>query len=352
MPIFEMTRDSISELPKTSLSNHGFRERHDLQRLLRDNIGAVAPDTYVLAEEYCEWEDARRRIDLLCIDRDANLVVVELKRTEDGGHMDLQSIRYAAMVSNMTFAQAVEAHSRFLGKTSDEAESAVLSFLGWEDPHEKEFAKDTRIVLVSGEFSKEITTSAYWLNEHSIDIRCVRLRPYSAADKLLLDIQQVIPLPEATDILIKIKNKAAEERKSEGSSSSDWTRFDLNINGEEIHNVTKRELFLRAIHGLIRRGVPMSSIAQFFPARKFISVPGKCSPEEFRDKAVSLRTPHGGTYDLRRYFTGADQLLFIEGKTYALTNQWGRKRLPALDALLAKHPEARISYHPTTQEQV
>ena len=34
---------------------------------------------------------------LLCIDREANLVVVELKRTEDGGHMDLQAIRYAAM---------------------------------------------------------------------------------------------------------------------------------------------------------------------------------------------------------------------------------------------------------------
>ena len=33
--------------------------------------------------------------------------MIELKRTDDGGHMDLQAIRYAAMVSSMTFAQAI-----------------------------------------------------------------------------------------------------------------------------------------------------------------------------------------------------------------------------------------------------
>ena len=37
---------------------------------------------------------------------DANLVVVELKRTEDGGLMDLQALRYAAMISAMPFERA------------------------------------------------------------------------------------------------------------------------------------------------------------------------------------------------------------------------------------------------------
>jgi len=32
----------------------------------------------------------------------------ELKRTEDGGHMGLQAVRYAAMVSAMPFEKAVE----------------------------------------------------------------------------------------------------------------------------------------------------------------------------------------------------------------------------------------------------
>ena len=37
-----------------------------------------------------------------------------LKRTSDGGHMGLQAIRYAAMVSAITFERAVQIHSTFL----------------------------------------------------------------------------------------------------------------------------------------------------------------------------------------------------------------------------------------------
>lgn len=113
-------------------------ERGDLQRLLRTQIDVIAPGTMVLAEEFSEWEDSRRRIDLLCLDRDANLVVVELKRTEDGGHMDLQAVRYAAMVSAMRFEQAVDAHARFraaLGLGGD-AKDEILSFLRWLVPDE------------------------------------------------------------------------------------------------------------------------------------------------------------------------------------------------------------------------
>ena len=46
----------------------------------------IAPETLVISEEFGEWEDSRRRIDLLGLDKDARLVVIELKRTEDGGH--------------------------------------------------------------------------------------------------------------------------------------------------------------------------------------------------------------------------------------------------------------------------
>jgi len=98
MPLFRLTGQSIEQLPETSFASRGVRERGDLQRLLRANISVIAEDVLIIAEEFAEWDDSRRRIDLLGIDHDANLVVIELKRDEEGGHMDLQAIRYAAMV--------------------------------------------------------------------------------------------------------------------------------------------------------------------------------------------------------------------------------------------------------------
>ena len=89
-----------------------------MQRLLRNNIGVIAPETLIISEEFGDWDECRLRIDLLAIDKAANLVVIELKRTEDGGHMDLQAIRYASMVSTMTFDQATKIYLDNISKKS------------------------------------------------------------------------------------------------------------------------------------------------------------------------------------------------------------------------------------------
>ena len=71
------------------------------------NIGVIALNVLVVAEEFGDWDDSRRRIDLLGVDKvGTNLVVIELKRTEDGRHMELQAIRCTRiMISSTTFAK-------------------------------------------------------------------------------------------------------------------------------------------------------------------------------------------------------------------------------------------------------
>ena len=179
MPIFEITQDRLIPLQPTNFSSQGLRERGDLQRLLRDQVKIIDPDVLIVSEEFGDWEDSRRRVDLLGVDSKANLVVIELKRTEDGGHMDLQAIRYAAMVSKMTFEKVSEVFAQYLaGRGSQgDARTNLLAHLGWEKPDGQKFAQEVRIVLASAEFSLELTSAVLWLNEHDLDIRCVRLRP-------------------------------------------------------------------------------------------------------------------------------------------------------------------------------
>ncbi|WP_343627072.1 DUF4268 domain-containing protein [Roseateles puraquae] len=218
MPIYHVNQKELKAVAETTFGAEGILERKDLQRMLREQISVLDERLMVVAEEFGDWIDSARRIDLLCLDADANLVVVELKRTEDGGHMELQALRYAAMVSAMTFEQLVDTHARYRNRASpdtDAAKASILEFLGWDEVYEDQFGQDTRILLAAADFSKELTTAVMWLIDRGIDIRCVRMKPYRMVDgSLLLDVQQLIPLPEATAFQTQIGVKKQAERQN------------------------------------------------------------------------------------------------------------------------------------------
>jgi len=90
----------------------------------------------------------------------------------------------------------------------------LLDFLGWDTPDEDRFAQDVRIVLASAEFSRELTSAVLWLNEHGLDIRCVRLRPHTDGARVFVDVQQILPLPEASEYFVNLREKKAEERQA------------------------------------------------------------------------------------------------------------------------------------------
>jgi hypothetical protein len=226
MPLYQITEQSFRPIPEASLAEMRIGERTDLQRLLRTQVDVLGDDLYVLTEEFGDWEDSKRRIDLLAVDSEANLVVIELKRTQDGGHMELQAIRYASMVSAMTFERAVQIHEQFLGRIGQpaaEAQARLLEFLGWDEPNEDNFAEDVRILLVSEDFGKELTTAVLWLRDRDIDIRCVRLRPYRDNGTTMVDVQQIIPLPEAHDYQVQLREKEQQGRRKRAE------RYDIRL---------------------------------------------------------------------------------------------------------------------------
>lgn len=116
MSLYNISNKSLTALTQTTFAAEGLLERQDLQEALKGCIGAIAPDCLVISEEFSDWEDSRRRIDLLAIDKSANLVVIELKRDEIGAHMELQSLRYAAMISTMTFDKACSYFEEYIEK--------------------------------------------------------------------------------------------------------------------------------------------------------------------------------------------------------------------------------------------
>ena len=348
MPIYRINDNAITPIERTTFNQTGLRERQDLQQLLKNKIEIIAPDTLIIAEEFGEWEDSRRRIDLLGIDKNANLVVIELKRTEDGGHMELQAIRYAAMISTLTFDKLVQTYSNYLSANNSDldAQAHLLEFLDWTEPDEDQFGQEVKIILASAEFSKELTTSVMWLNDFGLDIRCVRMHPYSNNGEVLLDVQTVIPIPEVADYQIRIREKKQRERQSR-TSNRDLSKFNISVNGSDFQQMNKRWMMYQIIRGLIESGATPIEVQSVVNEKTEISkrlfevFDGELEKEELHE-LILADDPGGKHPRTKRFFCEDGEFFHVDGKTYVLTNQWGIYCLDMAQAFKENFPNVGI----------
>lgn len=347
MAIYRIEDSKMTPVQQTDFASEGVRERNDLQQLLKNQIEIIVPDCLVIAEEFGSWQDSRRRIDLLAVDKEANLIVIELKRTEDGGHMDLQALRYSAMVSTLTIDKAVDIFGQYLSDNGrdDDARTTLMDFLDWEEADEDQFGQDVKIVLASAEFSKEITTTILWLNDYGLEIKCVRLKPYRYGEELLLDVQQIIPLPESAEYQVQLRDKTRRERTAR-TQNRDLTKYDITINGEVFERLAKRQAILKLVKYLSDSGVDPEEIAGLFSWNKvaFRSVEGKVDTDGYADKFFKYNEQFGTKSNPKRYFSADDQLIYANDQTYALTKMWGRHTEKALGLLVEKYSNLGISF--------
>lgn len=299
MPLYRYGSDSLEAVDRTSLAAANIRERQDLQRVLRQAIHVLSEDLLVVAEEYGLFEDSRRRVDLLALDRSGTVVVIELKRTDDGGHMELQALRYAALVSTMTPDHLVSTYADANHLDPQEARRQIGEWVGG---HFDELPDHVRIILVSQDFSTEITSTVLWLNgTYNTDISCYRVVPYQFGAEVLLDLQQIIPLPEARDFQIQQRQKgAASTAARAGQGTRDYTRYDLTLGDDAFSQLSKQGAVKAAVQYLFRAGVPLELIRSATKANRWIPVrpePGEGPEEAFR-REYPDREPRHLWYDL------------------------------------------------------
>jgi hypothetical protein len=201
----------IEQIEAGSFINLNIWERTHIQEWVRTNPQILGEELLIVSLEFDRFVNSSDRLDLLALDRDGNLVVVELKRDPLAGLADLQAIRYAAMVSSMTIEKlapyyvSYQKHYCNHELTIAEAMNDIKKFV--EDDAFAELSSMPRIILCSEGFSQEITTTVLWLRSSQIDISCVQIIPYRHKGSIVIVPKVLIPLDEAKQYLIDIKTK-------------------------------------------------------------------------------------------------------------------------------------------------
>jgi hypothetical protein len=64
----DTNQQKLEKLESISFADNQWQERTHLQPLLRDNPESIDPNLLIIADEFSNWEDSKRRIDLLALD--------------------------------------------------------------------------------------------------------------------------------------------------------------------------------------------------------------------------------------------------------------------------------------------
>jgi hypothetical protein len=171
------------------------------------------------------------------------------------------------------------------------------------------------------------------------------MRPHQIGGRVLLDIQQVIPLPQVEQYQVAVREKSMEQDAAR-KQNRDMTRYDLTIREITKSNLPKRRLIFGVVAEAIRQGVSISEIESCadWRGKLFTVADGELNEAGF----LSIF----GNKTIR-CFASDGELFHINGKTYAFSNQWGARTLKAVDNILARLPQSNaISYAPTSEATI
>lgn len=241
----DTAKKQLMPLNGTKLSEQQLTERYDLQEWLVSHPEALGEELLIIQKEFAGFDGTGERLDLLALDTQGRLVLIENKRDESGRDAVWQALKYASYVAPFTEEDIEQVYTQYLLKHKPEfpdlddnaydtdqikvtAKLLIRRFLDENQESNQEITtlnprNSQRVILVAGEFRREVTSTALWLIERGIDVKCVKVSPYMLNGQLLVDIQQIIPVPEASEYMVRLNRKDAEEviAKTKRTDSTD-----------------------------------------------------------------------------------------------------------------------------------
>lgn len=243
MYLIDRDLNRISNIKNKTFSELGFKERAHLQEWIAHNPECLGEELLIIQKEFCGFDETNERLDLLALDKSGNLVIIENKLDDTGKDVTWQSLKYASYCSSLTKNQIREIYQQFLDKEgiNEKAEENLINFFNDDDYEEIELnvGQTQRIILVAGNFRKEVTSTVLWLLNYRIKIQCIKATPYQLHEQIFLDLNQIIPVKEVEDYTIKMAEKSVEENIVKNESQNRHNiRFEF---WNELLNEIKKE---------------------------------------------------------------------------------------------------------------
>ncbi len=207
--------NNVVKLEQRLFKELHIKERDHLQEWIAKNPDMLGEELLIIQKEFSGFNDTSERLDLLAVDKDGGLVIIENKLDDTGRNVVWQALKYTSYCSTLTTDQIIKMYQDYLDRwgNGEDAKESLLEFLERDEEDILLNRNDQRVILISNNFRKEVTSTVLWLLDHDIQIQCFRAIPYSMGEDLFLQMEQIIPLPETKEFMIEIKEKEKEEKE-------------------------------------------------------------------------------------------------------------------------------------------
>lgn len=221
--VFSVQGANATKATPIGLADAGLKERQHLQEWVIEHPEVLGPDVKIVAFEFGSWAAhtgavERDRLDVLALDGDGRLVVVELKRDKAPDTVDMQALKYAALVSRFTRDDLDRVHAQYLTKKRGEVIDAVAA--GAELDEWAAITEDTlrlpRLVLMASEFPKTVTATVVFLHQQlGLDVQLLAFQAYRTATEVLITVSQHYPPPDIEEFVLSPEVNEARQQRTE-----------------------------------------------------------------------------------------------------------------------------------------
>lgn len=212
----DRSQNRLSRLVQKRFSDLNLRERDHLQEWLANQPDALGEELLIIQKGFDGFDATRERLDLLALDKDGNLVIIENKLDDSGRDVTWQALKYTAYVSPLKTTDIVTIYQQYLDRYCGGGNAAqqICEFMEVEDLSEVLLnpGNDQRMIFIAANFRREVTATVLWLLSRGIQAQCFKVTPFILGEELIIDVQQIIPTPEAADFMIGMSKKDTEEK--------------------------------------------------------------------------------------------------------------------------------------------
>jgi hypothetical protein len=248
----DRSNQSLSKLATPSFADSSITERYDLQEFIKNSpdefFREIGEELFLIGTEITPSKNVADRIDLLAVDKNGQVVVVELKRGSNKLQM-LQVISYAGMISHWT-AEDVQ------GLLNQEQQDELSDFIDCDS----DLINDTqRVILIAEGYDYALLAGAQWLSEnYGVDIICCRVAMATDTSQQAEYLTCSVVYP-ARELFEEAKARGRGPGRSRTNRWADWDTALENIENEWVVKFFRTELAAGREDYLRKRAVRFQS---------------------------------------------------------------------------------------------